>query len=330
MADWKDGEEQLRRNEVRWLRVVGIAESIIGLAAVLAAGVAVLAALSAREAVQVAADGIELQATEDRLATAVESVGGERAAERAAGFGLLRRQVEDLLTEAESEEDRRTALGMYTASLDVLENYLHDPVGDPAEPGEAADPGEPAPADPSAGLGYGRPEVPDDINYAANELRNLMKLRRHVLALDVDDSLLTAAPSIDLAGVQLYGKSWAGIDFSWLGAAFFAGIDLRGANLSASHWDGASLNGAHLQCANLVGVTFVGADLTGADLRGADLSDADLTGATLDEIDLEGATWSHDTKGLEAFTQTLDGPRADGTDCLQYEPYHRMSVAAAR
>ena len=61
-----------------------------------------------------------------------------------------------------------------------------------------------------------------------------------------------------------------------------AGIDLRGANLSASHWDGASLRGAHLQCANLV------------------------------------------------VTQTQDGPRADGTDCLLYEPYHRMPEEAAR
>jgi Pentapeptide repeats (8 copies) len=320
VADWKDGEEQLRRNEVKWLRLVGIAEAIIGLAAVLAAGVAVLAALAAREAVQVAAEGIELQATEDRLATAVESVGGERAAQRAAGFGLLRRQVEDLLTEAESEEDRRAALGMYTASLDVLENYLHDPVGDPAEP---------SPADPPAGLGYGRPDVPEDVHYAANEVRSLMRLRRHVLALDVDASVLTPAPSVDLSGVQLYGHSWAEVDFAWLGGGYFAGIDLRGANLSASHWDGASLPRAHLQCANLVGVTFVGADLTGADLRGADLSGADLTEATLDGIDLEGATWSHDTKGLEAFTQTLDGPRADGTDCLQYEPYHRMPEDAA-
>ena len=318
---WKRGEEDLRKSEVKWMRVVGIAESIIGLAAVLAAGVAVLAALAAREAVQVAAEGIELQATEDRLATAVESVGGERAAERAAGFGLLRRQVEDLLTEAESEEDRRIALGMYTASLDVLENYLHDPVGEQIEP---------AAGDPQAGLGYGRPEVPDDIDYAANELRSLMALRRHVLALDVDDTMLTATPSIDLAEVQLYGKSWAGIDFSWLGGAYFAGIDLRGANLSASHWDGAGLRGAHLQCANLVGVSFVGADLTGADLRGADLSDADLTEATLDGIKLEGATWSHDTTGLEEFTQTQDGPRADGTDCLEYEPYHRVPEEAAR
>jgi hypothetical protein len=223
---------------------------------------------------------------------------------------LLRRQVDELLDAADTPQDRRHAYGMYTASLDVLENYL-SAGGD------------------GGGLGYGVPDVSPDSVYAANELRSLMYLRDEVTALGVEGSLERPGPAVDLSHVQLYGKSWRAIDVSWLAAQVFVGIDLRGANLTESVWGTSNLTDAYLQCANLVNADFRGADLTRADLRGTDLSGADLTGATLDGIRLDGATWSHETRGLEAFVQTLDGPRADGTECLDHQAYWNMPEDAA-
>jgi PAS domain S-box-containing protein len=75
------------------------------------------------------------------------------------------------------------------------------------------------------------------------------------------------------------------------GSRSFAGLDLRGTNLShtdlsQSNFNGAVLCGSNLSNANLQGSTFRGADLRGANLTAADLRDGDLRGA-----DVRGAHW---------------------------------------
>jgi hypothetical protein len=315
---WKDGEKELVEREIRqgWLKL--IVEAAIAGAAVIAAVVAYSAATAAKDAVEVAAAGIERQADEDRLSTAISSIGADQAAQRVGGFALLRRHVGAEVTaasrdDANSDDERLDAYRLYTVGLDVLENYLRSPGDVPIGPV-----GQPA------GLGYGRPIVPDDNRYAANELRALVNLRADVEALGLDATPVTPGPSVDLSSVQLFGQSWRGIDFSWLAGHYFVGMDLRGANLSESVWGGSDLSRAFLQCADFTKAKLIGANLEGADLRGATLIDAKLTGAKLAGADLraadlsgvkglsdeqlKGVIWDETTAGLEEYELPPPGP----------------------
>ena len=319
---WKPDEKPLREREVLYTGRGVWAQGVVGACAVVATLIAAVIAYAAVRAVETTADGIERQAIEARLSTAIEAIGEDHPAERVAGFTLLRRHVTDRLFAANDgggEEERREAYSVYTVALDVLENYLRNPPPQPTGSGNAAAEAEPA------GLGYGEPDVPSDQEYAANELRAMMNLKADVQLLGMEPN----SPGVDLSNAQLYGKSWPEVDFAWLGGGHnFPGIDLRGANLQESIWGttpdspplllrvwpgvtptdvpktGSNLAGAHLQCANLVHAKLIGTTLNGADLRGADLSGADLTDADLTDIRLDGATWSDATKGMEGFTPT--------------------------
>src|SRR5262245_36426618 len=177
------------------------------MAALTATFLAYGAAKDASRAVDVAADSIERQSSEDRLSTAITATGGDQAAERAAGFRLLQQLAAREIAAAESPREREDAHSLYGASLDVLEVYLRN--------------GPEVPVDSeTAGRGYGRPTVPIDNVYAAAVLFQLMELEEDVLDLVPG----RPAPGVDLANVQLYGVSWKGIDFSWLGGHFFRGI----------------------------------------------------------------------------------------------------------
>jgi Pentapeptide repeats (8 copies) len=308
-------ELELRKREVGYAGRALVLQLIVALCALGATVVAGMAARDAGKAVQVAAKGMEQQANAGRLSTAISSIGGEQAAGRVAGFTLLSYHVQDRVRASDSPEERLDAYNLYTASLDVLENYLRNPPHAKAEAAEE-----------SAGLGFGRPEIPYDNKYAAGELRKLMRLRPEIEQLrkliKAESGVDTLAPTVDLADVQLVQQSWTDIDFAWLGARYFAGIDLRGANLAGSKWGASFLVGAHLQCADLKDANLQEARLEGADLRGANLEGADFTKAVLTDIQLEGATGQG--KGLPKELQPRPGTSRvqDGIEtCLDHKPY---------
>jgi hypothetical protein len=296
--------------------------------------IAAIGALYAAKAVNTAAEGIERQANADRLSTAISAIGGEQPAERVAGFGLLRRHVQYRLTTSKNTEDRLDAYDLYTNALDVLENYLRNPADAAAE--LTAEPtkltAEPTkPTAQSAGLGFGRPNIPYDNKYAARELQNLLRLKPQVQKLYNSFEVKPPAPGVDLANVQLAEQSWAGIDFGWLGGHYFPGIDLRGANLTRSIWGASWLVGAHLQCANLEGADLRGANLKGANLSGAYLKGTDFTGANLEGIKLKGATLGKQSKTIgipesmwpePGVSRADDGVGKDGiAACLDHDKY---------
>lgn len=269
-GDRGNGEAERKTDELKWRKsevwsgwASVLVQGLVALAALGAVLIAIRATDAAREAVDATRDGIERQANEDRLSTAIQAIGADQPGERVGGLALLRRHVGSQLSAAIDEEgsDEDAAL-LYTTALDVLENYLRNPPDNPTD----------------GGLGYGTPDVPVDNVYAANELEGMVSMRSKVEALDIDPDT-----GVDLANVQLRGQPWQGINFSWLDGHYFAGIDLRGANLRSSIWGTSSLEKAFLQCADLDGATFNGTDLSGADLRGANISEANLTGATVSE-----------------------------------------------
>jgi hypothetical protein len=320
---WKPEELELRKRELKQARHAVQAQVAIAVCALVATMVAAYVAIQAAEAVKVAAKGIEQQADAARLSTAISAIGADQAAERVAGFGLLRRHVQDRVNASETPEERLDAYNLYTNALDVLELYLRNP---PQAATEAA-------KEPAAGLGFGRPSIPYDNKYAARELQSLMRLKPEIVKLQHSFEDEPPAPTVDLTEVQLTQQSWEGIDFAWLGGHYFPGIDLRGANLKNSIWGASWLVGAHLQCANLEGANLRGANLLGADLRGAYLKNTDFTEAKLEGVMLEGATLSEtkgsETKGLPKSMRPKPGvSRAeidkgeDGIEnCLNYEPY---------
>jgi hypothetical protein len=311
---YKPKELELRKREIRYAGLGLAIQFFLVLFALVATGAAAYAAVQAANAVNVAAQGMEQQANADRLSTAISAIGGDQAAERVGGFALLRRHVEDRVNTADTPEERLDAYNLYTSALEVLVNYLRNP----SEASTAA-------KEPTAGLGFGRPRIPYDNKYAARELQSLMRLKPEIQELRGSLEAEAPPPAVDLFEVQLFQQSWAGIDFAWLGGHYFAGIDLRGANLRHSVWGESSLEGAHLQCANLEGADLRGTNLIGADLRGAHLYDADFTDAKLDRVKLDGATFLEKAKGLDSIrprpkpgvSRADDGIGQDGIEeCL--------------
>jgi hypothetical protein len=333
---WKPEELELRKEEIKQTHRAVWAQVAVAACAVVATLAAAYAAKQAADAVQIAAKGIEQQAHADRLSTAISAIGGDRAAERAAGFALLRRHVEDRVNTADSPEERLDAYNLYTSALDVLENYLRKEESTQTTQENSTQTTlvkSTQTTQEPVGLGFGRPHFPYDNKYAANELKNLLKLQREIKELrsSIEDEtkVKTLAPSVDLSEVQLTQQSWEGVNFAWLGGKFFRGIDLRGANLKESIWEKSFLQDAHLQCANLEGADLRGANLIGADLRGAYLKDTDFTGAKLRAAKFKGATlWK--TKGLPKHIRPKPGvSRGPDIDkCLDYEPYWDMPAAA--
>jgi hypothetical protein len=312
---WKPEERDMRAREVRATVWGTRLQFLISLAALATAIGAIVAALQAVEAVDVAQRGVravqrgvQVQADESRVSTAINAVGAKFLPQRVAGFTFLRRHIEavmDRAVEDGTERSARDALSLYEGSLDVFENYIKNPIPITASErlSQSAD----------SKLGVGRPDVPSDVLYAANDLRELLELTQqraiHVLRklahLPKEDDQL---PAVDLSNAQLYRKSWSTIDFSWLETNYSPNIDLRGANLTDSRWNGSTLSGAHLQCANLnhahfnqaslVNADFRGANLYATDLRGADLEGADFTDARMVRVKVEGAEHMDSAIGL--------------------------------
>jgi hypothetical protein len=315
---WKPEELQLRKREIKQTGIGLAIQFFVALFALAATAAAAYAALKAGEAVEIAAKGIEQQADAERLSTAISAIGGDRPAQRGAGFTLLRRHVQDRVDTSDTPEEHLDAYNLYTSALDVLELYLRN------QP-EASTEGTQKPVV----VGFGRPRVPYDNKYAAKELQSLMNLKPEILELQASFEVKPPAPTLDLSNVQLTGQSWPKIDFAWLGARFFPGIDLRGANLTDSIWGKSFLEGAHLQCAELKGANLREARLVNADLRGANLEGADFTNAELTGINLRGATGWEKAKGLpEDLRPAPDISRVDaGIDkCLNHKPYNEPAT----
>jgi hypothetical protein len=331
-GDQGSGEAERKADEFKWRKrevwsgwASVLVQGLVALAALGAVIIAIRATDAARDAVDTASEGIERQAIEDRLSTAISSIGGDQPGERVGGLALLRRHVRNQVLAANSDEEgsdeerhqrRLDAHLLYTAALRVFENYLRNPPDDQA--------------DADGGLGWGTPDLPADNVYAANELLGMMKLRSKVEELGIDDPL-SPDPTLGLANVQLRGQPWGNIDFSWLDGHFFRGIDLRGANLAGSIWGTSSLQDAFLQCADLDGAEFIGTDLRGADLRGANISGADFTGAKLgspetkDEINFTNAYYVglEPPKGLGAHLPpiTRHGEWEGPEKCIRHPEY---------
>lgn len=255
---WRDGEKELREQEVRvQVRSVAAQRSAswtqvaVALAAVVAAVAAAVSAYQAKNAVDVAQRGIVQQDVENQLSTAVSAIGGHTAAERVAGVTLLGRNVAEQLAMATSKQERQNANELYSSALIVLANYIRSSVR------------------PITNV-YSCPNAPLDAVYAADELEKLINMTQGA------GGLRENSVAIDLSNTELCQQPWAGIRFDKLSYAYLWRIDLRGANLQNSKWGTAYLAGARLQCADLRG-----ADLSRATLRRASLRGADVAGAQL-------------------------------------------------
>jgi Pentapeptide repeats (8 copies) len=303
--EWRDGERDLRAKEVdlhekevhRQLPGM-VLQAFIALAAIIGASVAAFAAVKAGDAVDVAKQGIQREADENRLSTAVEALGGETSTQRVAGLTLLRRlasqRVENATEDGASESERRDALRMYRSTVDILATYLKTPNA------------------PSSPLGMGDPLLPPDFPYAQADLVRWLRDEQTVLELMKGHS--DELPSVDLARAWLYGVSWPNADFSWLDSRFLPGVDLRRANLSNSTWgDPTTLTEAYLGCANFTGAKLEDAILTDADAHSATLRDADLRAAKFDGANLTGADFTNaDLRGAILMNASVRG--ADLTD----------------
>lgn len=287
MSDWKTGEEELRRREVTSQSRLSRAQAIGTFLSFFAIVAAAIAAFQAGRAVDVSKDTIARQADENRLTVAMQAIGNERPAARIAGLAILRRHVKDRISRARDagrSVDLNDALNLYDTTSIIFQNYLRETASSITKTNLTA--------------GYGKPQVPSDTVYAANELKNMLDMRSLV------DRQVSSSPGVDLSNVVLYTQPWRNIDFSWV-ANYSESLDLRGATLTNSQWGQSWLRGSYLQCANLAGAKFGGdtpgkrqatlasVDFRGADLRGArlnaDLSGAKLAGANLDGTDFSGA-----------------------------------------
>jgi Pentapeptide repeats (8 copies) len=209
-----------------------------------------------RNSLNVAEQGIERQAGESRLTTAVMAIGGQTPAERVAGVELLWRYVDEQLTAAlgtrVNSGDREDAHGLYLSAVIILSDFI-----------PRTQPGANAPCALPRQL---------DVQYAADELQNLLNLKARFMMLQAGGK----PPAVDLSYAELCDQYWSNINFEGLSGANFPGIDLRGSNLQGSRWGDAYLGGAQLQCADLRHADLSHATLTGADLRGANVADASL------------------------------------------------------
>jgi hypothetical protein len=314
-------ELALRNKEVRTQRRISVVQIGTIVIALLAAVAALWAARNASRSADVSEVGVRRQANENRLTTAVNSIGEDLPAQRVGGFALLRRHAIQRLEEASeanvTDAERRDALRLYNGTIQVIVTYLQEP-RPPSEAEVASEP--PPPLRAECGGGEAPEDLPTDATYAAQELRRLLEGDEEYLQVWRRTGREEPLPVIDLANTNLYGLSWSGVDFAWLGSHFLVGVDLRDANLNGSHFQGSTerpttLSGALLGCARLVKADlsatperrvwfsrwgsgfstervvtdYVGANLEGAHLEGALLEGANLEGANLRGAHLEGA-----------------------------------------
>lgn len=297
---WKPGEKSFRTWELSGQTLTAVVGVVILLFTARSAAAAAASARAATENVKQAQVQARAAANEARYASAMQALGGDFAAQRVAGFTLLRRNVEDRLRTAGDASSRADALSLYQDTLDVYENYLKYP---PAPGASSVGPSSPQnqPGGGPAERQFGSHARPQDQIYAAGSLRALLGADDQALVHRLDPHY---GVSMDLSFAPIYGQSWAAVDFSWLESKFLNSIDLRGSNLRGSKWGKAALVSARFQCANL------GPSGTGSptDLEGADLRDAQLQGANLQDADLRGAN----LKGANLTGAYVQGMKMDG------------------
>lgn len=327
-----EANENSAAAQIRSARAQTLATAVQALSAlvgVFVAGAALWAVFQARDAVEVAREGVERQAEENRLSTAMDSIGAEQVPERVGGFTILRRHVETMMERAADEpvEEQRETLRLVDTSLDIFEQYLKNPIASNgnARPTVTAE----------TPRGWGWPDVPPDVVYAANELEQMLELGDAVEGLAGEDPRDNPPPSVDLSNVQLWGQPWAGIDFRWLKALSAPGIDLRSANLETSKWGKeATLSNSYLQCANLMNAGFAGTTAEGTDFRGANLTDAnfryaDLLGADFRRANLKNVDFTgSDVEGANFKGANLNGTKLSLATNVQMA--HGLPVASTR
>jgi Pentapeptide repeats (8 copies) len=287
---WKPEEHSLRRKEIRTQRWAGVAQAFASLATVAAVIVALFVALQGQQSLKNATQYNLQQAQDNQFSTALTSLGSNDTTERIAGLVLLRLNAADRLTPKSSAIfGKENAYSYYTTALEVFSGYLSShgreflaSVG----PGHGMQ---------SFGPGYGTLPPPGfslDIQYAIDEVRDMLDLRKQVHAL------IQGIPAFDMAHDELYGENLSEMNFSWI-TVYMYGIDLRGAVMENVHLGRRDdLEHSYLQCADLSNANLKGAHMEYADLRGADLAGADLqgthlVGADLQGADVKGANFSH-------------------------------------
>lgn len=301
-------KEKYRRSQNRaaWAQVAGTVASAI------AVGVAIFVAVTGQQDINNNSRTTLLQSKDSQLSTAITALGADNGAERVAGLQLLEHNTASRIQQQSSTGETNSGLySDYTTSLEVLSGYLSsegqsylNSVGT-GHTSLVFSHGHGAPPSPG---------IPIDVQYAADQVRSLLGLSSQVIGLHL------GTPYIDLNNDELYGQSWAFINFKWLASSSLLGIDLRGANLEFSQWGkGSDLGGAYLQCSDLQHAGFVRADLdhanlNGADVQGADFHRADLTGATIKYVYGE-ASWSHKPPSL----QVRPAADWDQSTCLRKE-----------
>ena len=278
----------------------GRAQMLAAMVSVIAVCIAIVVARQGQETVNNNSQTALRQAEDNQLSTAITALGSSDVAERTAGVLLLTQNVSSRFKlTAETGETSTSVYSNYVTALEIFSGYIRGH-GEDFLSGTSA-----GPMAQQFGPGHGTPpvttlgDIPIDINYAADQLINLMQLKGDVVALK------SGQPSIDLSNDELYQQYWEGINFTWI-IAFMPGIDLRGADLRSSQWGNTSdLQGAYLQCADLEGEDFRGTDLSRADLRGANVQGADFRGAKMTETQITqlygSAKWPRGLHGITAL-----------------------------
>jgi len=325
--DWKSDEKPLRESEIRIQKWTGIAQVAVSIATVAAVFVAGYVAYQGQQTLKVTTQYNLEQAQDDQLSTALTSLGSDDPTERIAGLVLLRRNAADrLVPRSIAVFGEQSALSYYRTALKVFGGYLsaHGKEFLASHRGDAQ----------PFGLGYGK--LPPlgfsiDIQYAIDEVRQMMDLKEQVQAISTDP------PAFDLSNDELYEMNLSGIDLSWV-ASYMYGIDLRGAVLTNLHLGNldhaehsylqcADLQGAILKGADLEYANFRGANLTGAHFEGADLTGADLQGANVTKANFSGAIGLRPKKLKYAFGSAVGLP--PGVVPSSIEPPDRSSCLAS-
>ena len=324
---WKPDELPLRQKEVRNQKWTILTQAVASLATVAAVIVALGVAYQGQQSLKSATQYNLQQAQDNQFSTALTSLGSSDPTERIAGLVLLRLNAADRLAPASSAVfGTQNAYSYYTTALEIFSGYLRSHGMDflaSVSTGHGS---------PSFGPGYGTLPPPGftlDIQYAIDEIRQMLGLREQVSALTHE------TPNFDLSNDELYEENLTGMNLSWVNAYMY-GIDLRGAvmeglylssrdDLAHSYLQCADLAGAHLQGAHMEGADLRGADLAGADLHGAYLAGADLQGADINGANFSGATDS--SANLEGMYGTAEG-LPSGVSPNTTQPPSRLSCLA--
>ena len=138
----------------------------------------------------------------------------------------------------------------------------------------------------------------------------------------------------DLTGAQL---SWAQLDQDTDRPGGGPGVDLRGANLTGTHFTSANLDHADLRGANVTGTDLRGADMGFANLHGVYLTSGgpgmNLTGANLSQANLSYADLTYANLTFADYATGYVGTRLNNTDLshanLSYANFYLTSLLTA-